>query len=284
MCRSCQEGGRRCPVTPMTLANGRNASNRYYKRGKARLLVAQLSDHGIPAIDDTAMPVTYHANDGKSLDLSEDREIETDPSGVDKPWNALWTAPGRIEPDGGVKTSWSDWSVSQGRDSFDDDLHIVHPQPGAVVVVIDSQEDAEALLERYSFVGRYDERRYDWTAMQRDRIDGVYLSKRAEMGSWAPRDKTPLSRFHGWDVASVAWLSNRHLEVEGRQATVGEYDIKYEAYDGDPDDDDPYQERIVNDERRGEYESPQPPALDRAWERVPKKVRESKAAERGLSA
>lgn len=283
MCRSCAEGGRRCPETEKSREAGKAASTRYYKRGKARLLIAQLSDHGIRAMDDSAIPPTYHVGRaGEPLALDEDREIvHGEYASVDKPSEALWTAPGRVDSDGGVKTAWTDWSAIENGGSGGGDnecIHVVRAQPGAVVVSVEANEDAEALLSKYQTQDKYGRPFHDWAAMKRDGIDGVYLSPKAVPETWA-RGKA-LRQFYGWDASSVAWLSNKNLQSDAEQHPIGHYEVEYETSEDGTED--RYGDATVTDPEMGEYDTPERPSLDGAWDRVPKKVRESKGAEEGL--
>lgn len=261
---------------------GKAASTRYYRRGKARLLIAQLSDHGIRAMDDSALPPTYHVGrSGEPLDLSKDREIiHGEYASVDKPSEALWTAPGRVETNGGVKTSWTDRTAVEtgGGGGSGEEIHVVRAQPGAVIVSVETNKDAEALLAKYEARDKYGKRCYDWAEMKRDGIDGVYLSPKAVTGTWK-RDGA-LRQFYGWDASSVAWLSNQHLESDARRHPIGQYEIERETSEDDPEGE--FGDATVKDPRMGKYDTPARPALDGAWDRVPKKVRESKGAEAGL--
>lgn len=280
MCRSCADGGRRCPLTDDSREAGKAAATRYYRRGKARLLIAQLSDHGIRAMDDTSMPPTYHvARSGKDLDLDDGREVGLSTiARPDKPTGALWTAPGRIDKDGAVKSAWTDYDAQEGGSKRPaKEMHVVRTQPGAVVVSIDSPEDAQALMDRYETRDTAGSRSFDWVAMKRDGIDGVYASPDAVQGNLNHKDQA-FANFYGWDASSVAWLSNDNISVDEGKAQGGTYTVTYP----DTEDDDHQERPDISDEGMGEYVTPKHPDLNGAWDRVPKKVRESKVAEGGL--
>lgn len=264
-------------MTETSREAGKAAATRYYKRGKARLLIAQLADHGIRALDDSSMPATYHAaRAGRPLDLDEGGEIKgAKHARPDKPQGSLWTAPGRTDPDGSVKSSWTDYDAVEGGSRRPaKSLYVVRPQPGAVIVSIETPEDAEALMGRYEAQDSVGHKAFDWVAMKRDGIDGVYVSPDAVQGN-LQHQGTAFENLYAWDASSVAWLSNSNLSVDERQVEGGTYTVTH-------DDNDPMESRRASDERMGEYETPQRPELDGAWDRVPKKVRESKAAETGL--
>lgn len=276
MCRACSDpsGGRRCPETPASREANKAAATRYYQRSKARLKIAQLADDGIPAHDDTTMPPTYHlTRSGGGLRLTDGKEIGNSEIALpDKPSGALWAAPGRVEPDGAVKSAWTDFEASQsGSTKPVSGLHVIRPQPGAVIVSIESPEDAEALMRRYPATDKMGQAAFDWAAMSRDGIDGVYAAPSAVQGNSAHRG-TAFGNLYAWDVSSVAWLSNTHLAVDPEPAPCGTYDLA--------ETDDEYENwPQVHDERMGHYDIPARPDTDTAWDRVPKKVRESKAAQ-----
>lgn len=285
MCRACSDpsGGRRCLLSEAAREAGKSAAVRYYKRGKARLLIAQLSDHGIRAMDDTAMVPTYHVpRSGEDLDLDRDPQIGTaDIARPDKPQHALWTSPGRVSRDDGtVKSAWTDYDATEGGSSRPaQEMYVVRPQPGAVVVSIETPEDAQALMDRYETRDSMDNRAFDWTAMKRDRIDGVYASPGAVTGNLHHKGQA-FENLYGWDTSSVAWLSNDHLAVDEQKVKAGEYAVTQPESEDDPDALFSYPE--VSDEKMWQYKTPKRPEVEEAWDRVPKKVRESKEAEKGL--
>lgn len=280
MCRSCAEGGRRCPPTEQSREAGKAASTRYYKRSKARLLIAQLSDHGIRAMDDTAMPPTYHvARSGKPLDLDDGGEVDVAEYALpDKPTGALWTSPGRVEQGGAVKSAWTDYDAREsGSARPAESLHVVRAQPGAVIVSIETPEDAQALMDRYETQDQRGEKAFDWVAMKRDGIDGVYVSPSAVQGN-SGHLGTAFGNLYGWDASSVAWLSNDNISVGDSAVEGGTYTVTVQEPEGDVDEG--RMEWVeVSDDRMGQYDTPRRPGLDGAWDRVPKKVRESKAAQ-----
>lgn len=280
MCRACSDpsGGRRCPQTESAREAGKAASTRYYKRGKARLLIAQLADLGIRATDDSGMPPTYHlAHSGETVDLEEEHgDIQNWAIGSGgipgKPSGALWSSPGRVDDSGNVKTAWTDWSARQGYADENGDggrevkgaLTRLQAQPGAVVAVISTPDDAVRLSERYGLEEDNGEKHLDWVAMRRDGIDGVHVTESLAHESKKVAPSHPASQFSGWDAGSTAWLSTERLEASG-EGSPGVYDDDDDGAQGDS------------------YKEPNTPQIEGAWDRVPKKVRESKAAERGLA-
>lgn len=279
MCRSCSDpsGGRRCLLTDESREKIKAASTRYYRRGKARLLIAQLSDHGIRAMDDSAMPPTYHvARSGKELDLTHEAEIgNAMTTRPDKPTGALWAAPGRVEKSGTVKSAWTDYDARMsGSTRPAKQMYVLRPQPGAVIVSIETPEDAEALLNRYESQDILGNRSFDWAAMQRDGIDGVYASPGAVTGNLNHPDKA-FGNLYAWDASSVAWLSNKNLAADTDTAPAGTYTATLaKDHEGNPQE-----SPQITDEHMGKYDTPGRPTLKGTWDRVPKKILESKTAE-----
>lgn len=281
MCRACSDssGGRRCAPTPAAREQGKAAASRYYRRGKARLKIAQLADDGIRAMDDAAMPPTYHVDRaGQGFDLDRDADIGNAVyAHPDKPRGALWTAPGRVAADGTVKSAWTDYDARMSGSSRPaKHLHVLRAQPGAVIVSIHTPEDAEALMARYEARDKMGTRAFDWAAMKRDGIDGVYASSGAVSGN-LPHSGKAFGNLYGWDASSVAWLSNKHLAADRELAVAGTYTVTVQ------DEDDPYAQPDVSDDGMWTYDAPARPALEGAWDRVPQKIRDSKAATRPLA-
>lgn len=279
MCRSCSDpsGGRRCLLTDESREKIKAASTRYYRRGKARLLIAQLSDHGIRAMDDSAMPPTYHVvRSGQELDLTHEAEIGNAVTNrPDKPTGALWAAPGRVEKAGTVKSAWTDYDARMsGSTRPAKQMHVIRPQPGAVIVSIETPEDAEALLTRYESQDILGNRSFDWAAMQRDGIDGVYASPGAVTGNLHHTDEA-FGNLYAWDTSSVAWLSNKNLATDTDTAPAGTYTATFaKDHDGNPQE-----SPQITDDQMGQYDTPARPTLKGTWDRVPKKILESKTAE-----
>lgn len=232
MCRSCDEGGRRCPKTPATKAAERAASKRYYQRSKARAQIADLAAHGIPAMDDLDCPTTYHL--GEDLDLSAPPDRED--SGMNKP-PGLWASPGR-EGGGGVMTDWSDRSVIEsGSAPRGQRLFSITPQPGAVVIRLDSAEDIAAFGRAFDFSGEsHAEKLEAWRRVSASGVDGVMLTSRGVSAAKGLRYGTSREEdrqawlagdtLENWDTSSVVWLRNDHLEAgEAQQGTYPAHEI-----------------------------------------------------------
>lgn len=260
MCRAStdQGGKRRCDRTAATCAHERAASARYYQRGKARRKIAELADAGIPAVGDEDMPTTYHQHTpGQPVTLDSARKL-TNPgrsTPPDKPEGALWASPGRGDADGSVKTAWTDWAA---RENFGEggQLAELAPQPGAVVVTVQSRADAEALMGKYN-TDRDGTRSFDWEAMKADGIDGVHVSDRMAdvyASSTSERDGAA-GNLEGWSAGSVAWLSSERLDV-GESHQPGTYTPGKEDSEGSQ-----------------AYLEPDRPDTEGAWDRVPKRFR-----------
>lgn len=249
MCRGKDHGGRRCPVTARVKNANREAANRYYARGKARLRIAELSNFGVPAIGDEQIPDSFHIGtvDRETLDVSAGNADD----GVDKPSGAFWTAPGRESDDGTVKTAWTDFHAEQGQPSFVDAVS-VSPNPGSVVISITTPEQEKAVLDCYG-IDTERGRRLDWEAMTKDGVDGFYVdTKMANRG--------PGTAFYGWDIASIAWLQKDAVAI-GDKVDLGKYE--YEA------DEHSFYPELVYKDGHGTYNEPEAPDMDKAWDKVP---------------
>lgn len=285
VCRSCAEGGRRCPRDAATRTAERKASSRYYQRGRARKKIAELADAGIPAIGDEDMPTTYHKyGEGRAPDLGNPHRLYNQEGGVsDKPGGALWASPGRVSDDGSVKTGWTDWAARElygGFSESDGGMVEVKPTPGAVVVCVNEPEDWENLVARYPRDSDDPDTapELDWTAARADGIDGVYVDRK--MATIGSRYEThgpnahPVSRLYGWDVAQVGWLSTEKIEV-GESVTPGTY--RHETPEDDEDDNPNVWNDLVREDDFDTYVEPERPDMDKAWGRVPKRFQPTTA-------
>lgn len=243
MCRSCAEGGRRCPRTDRTARRERAASRRYYQRGQARRRIAELGDVGIPAVTDLDLPATFHTPQGDSWELDHDQQVENPTTSTEGPQGALWTAPGRQNTGtrGPQKTAWTDWTHQHDPDTVPGSVTRIEPQPGTVVVCLDTPDDAENLRAQY---GRGDG--FDWDAMRRDGIDGVYVS---DTLARHPHDQTGL---HGWTTAAVAWLATNQLK------TTSTHTVDY----------------TDEDDTVGRYRTPRMTDPAKVWDKVPSRFRD----------
>lgn len=275
MCRSCSDGGRRCPGSEASKEQGRAAANRYYQRAKARRKIAELADAGIPALGDDDMPTTFHQHAPDQPVVVDDSRTLTNPDRAipDKPSGALWSSPGRIDADGNTKTAWTDWAAQEDYGKGGQ-LAEISARPGAVIVTIDSPSDAEALMGKYGTQDVDGKRSFDWVAMREDGIDGVHVSDAVARGqAYVGRgDGTAVSNLHGWSAGSVAWLSSDRLEV-GESRAPGTYTY------AEGEDDDPSTYRSVEpEEGEGRYDEPPRPDTESAWERVPNRFKQDREA------
>lgn len=270
MCRSCAEGGRRCPTTQRTLRNGRAAASRYYQRGKARRKIAELADAGIPAVGDQQMPAGYHqlAND-QPLDLSgANRELKNSRSILpDKPEGAVWTSPGRANSDGTINTAWADWSARNDYDNGNGSFAEIQPQPGSVIVLVETPQDAQNLMDTYGSTSPDGVQSFDWQGMRNDGIDAVHVNEDMASGGAAyareGEDAHAAANFDDWDTSSTVWLSTD-------RCAVGEsYEAETSAAERQQED----SETEGHTDEGGPYNEPARPDMETAWDRVPNRFK-----------
>lgn len=233
MCRSAEEcpGGRRCPRNENAKVKERERAKRYYQRAKARVAIARLHGLGLQAMDDLDCPTTYHL--GRNLDLTAPDPIEG--KGIGKP-PGLWTAPGGPDERGDIRTTWTDRSAREGTANTQESLWAVSPQPGAVVLRIDSAADLEALeAAAPGFLG-WDKTK-GWDEIRALGVSGVLLTSRGHTSAYVRYYKdgrgpgyAAADALTSWDVGSAVWFNNEHISAE--PATKARYE---EDDDLDPD-------------------------------------------------
>lgn len=253
----------------------RDASARYYKRGKARRKIAQLADEGIPAVGDDDLPAMYHQyGDGKEVTLDGPQREIINPhlANIDKPHGALWSSPGRTDATGSIRTAWTDHNATEGNQPTGT-LAELKAKPGAVVVTLSTPEEAEALMGRYGTSDEMGKRGFDWEAMREDGIDGVHVTsglisqgKGFSYGD-GPGESAAAANFDTWDASSTAWLSTTNLEVAAHHQP-GEYNFK-----DDPDADSYSFPDLQPDDGFGHYDEPARPDMAAAWQKAPSRFR-----------
>lgn len=227
MCRSMECGGRRCSKNEQTKANERAAAKRYYARKKARAKIADVAIDGLLAVGDQDMPHTYHW--GPKPDLSTFHEVKDPESHIIlKPEGALWSAPGNVDADGTVKSEWTDWMVNEGYNFTGpntigpttpdvDVLHVLTPQPGAVIIRVETAEHLHALARRYPTSALTHDgpgpHPFSWEAIREDGIDAVFLTSNGLDAASSDAKFEVLA--DSWGVSSVAWLRGTCLKVDG---------------------------------------------------------------------
>lgn len=171
MCRDKNHGGRRCPLSGHAVQANRDAQKRLYLRRKARSRADALAGDGILALDDLAVPTTYHYGD--RIDLSRFGGITDDPSSTNsKPGGALWSSPGAVLGDG-VVTPWVDEARWAGLPP--DVGRQVRPEPGQVLRVDGERDPVEVLGYSPLYDGEYHQVTYltvDGDQCDLDFLDG----------------------------------------------------------------------------------------------------------------
>lgn len=189
----------------------RERARRYYQRAKARIVIAALRDLGLQGMDDLDTPTTYHL--GRTLDL--DTPPVSEGTGNAKP-PGLWSAPGGPDPDGRIRTTWSDWSASNGTANIPtEQLWAITPKPGSVLLRIDTTDDLTA-LERAAPLFTSDTPRAGWEELKALGVTGVFLTEQGHHAAYrhyyGTTADTPghavANDLAIWDVGSAVWFDN----------------------------------------------------------------------------
>lgn len=230
------------------------ASEANLQRAQAHVLIAGLAELDIPAMDDVDCPLTFHIGDHLDLDQKAPDRGGWKPTG-------LWTAPGRGAGGGSVKTGWMDWDVeyvSGDGDPGGRTVFAIVPEPGAVVVRLDSEADVAAFGRAFpGFLGEHStdaEAAASWSKVRQAGISGIMVTgdglagaKRivADGRSFRPQDEIVAdsaaafaATLGQWDVSSCCWMDNAAIRVEGT-AQPGRYAPAADD-GGDPWDEDGY--------------------------------------------
>lgn len=242
MCRSCADGGRRCPPTPATKTANREAARRYYTRTKARAIVTELQANGVTAGVDLDVPPTWRASEFNNADHITGHTIEDESSPM-KPLHALWSAHAtHIGDDGSVRTSWDDFNDRNEYTSVPHRYQII-PKPNTVAVFVRNRADMEALARQFPLPQEkyhsYSARRSGYVSFEAMRAAGVTAVVYEAVFS---RYSDPVEGgWNSWDVDSVAWLDHDAYTHDTTPAPLAP------APSSTEDEDDP----LTNDNRAG---------------------------------
>jgi hypothetical protein len=215
MCRSCADGGRRCPASA-------RATARHNGRRRAFRLIHRLSAAGIGAGLAAEMPTEYWWDAGEKyrLEPARARAIRDPQRDLWKPEGGLWSAPrlGRVPVSPaaeGFHTTWTDFEACD--EAGTGTLTELEPADTAVVVRLTTPADVQCACARWPHAIEVDAAigyprivtGFSFEAMRTEGVDAVHVDGSA-LG-------TPL--LFGWDVESSVWL-NPGKAAAGRRIPV----------------------------------------------------------------
>lgn len=226
----CRKEGRRCPshTQPEAIEERNEVRREQYAAKVLRDKTAEfLAESGVKFVrGDAVKDIYFQGKDDFDLDKFEPVEDQfQDPYLAEvmpnhfwsKPQGGgLWTAPG-INEDGKVKTAWTDWSVENDFHVNNNPVTPIKVRKQAVVVVIDSEEDIQALCKAYPHGSSF-----SFEAMSKAGIDGLRLSSKGHNESRKYNTDSKIHNFSIWDIDSTVWLNKDNLRA-GKPLPQGEY-------------------------------------------------------------
>jgi hypothetical protein len=226
----CRKAGRRCPShTDEQAIEERNETRREQYASKVlRDKTAEfLSESSVKFVRGDEVKNAYFQGK-EDFDLEKFEAIK-DPAHVDtiaevlphyfwsKPEEGgLWTSPG-VNEDGKVKTAWTDWSVENSFNVNKNPVTPIRVRKQAVIVVIDNEEDLDALCKAYP-----NKTGFSFEAMANAGIDGLRLSEAGHRASKNYRAQGRMQNFSIWDLDSTVWLNKENLSA-GKPVEQGGY-------------------------------------------------------------
>lgn len=219
MCRSCGDGGRRCPGRSAQRAHAAHNGRRRAWRSLQRLEAG-----GITAGRGPELGPVYWSDGGSGARLARSklRPVQDPDSVLWKPTGGLWTAPPlpdaeppAVAPVTGFHTTWTDWRAREYEDGGTGALTAVHPSASSVVVHVTTAADLEAIRQRWPLrvetaVETIDG--FSFEAMCRDGVDALRVDPAAS--------SPPIGDLlYGWDVDTVFWLNPAKVTL-GRRVSV----------------------------------------------------------------
>ena len=138
----------------------------------------------------------------------------TPPPGHNKPVASLWTSTG-YKKQNGWTSDWVKWSLNSHPDWVADMGYLYKVKPGALILELDHERDAEDIMQAFIDLGRvtvdddfYSHRmitsKFPWNEIAKH-FDAVHHTS-----PWYRDDF-----MYGWDVESTAWLSTDFLQLIG---------------------------------------------------------------------
>lgn len=166
----------------------------------------------------------------------------------------LWTAPGEKE-DGKVKTAWTNWSRAENFHITNNPVTPIRVKKQAVVVVIDNNEDLEALCKTFP-----KGKGFSYEAMAEAGIDGVRLSDAGHMASKNYNSGKKIQNFSIWDMDSTVWINKENLS-SGKPVPQGDYpapaeDEHYSPWDDEAEDTESWEDLTAQLEKSSQESVP----------------------------
>lgn len=240
----CRKAGRRCPShTNEEAIEARNEERREQYAAKVlRDKTAEfLKASGVNFYrGDSVKDAYFHGQE--AFDMTKFEAVVDQPHyepvisnfWFSKPANGgLWTAPGEVSEDG-VKTAWTVWSRENDFRVSDSAVNPIRIRKQAVIVVIDKEEDVEALCKAFPAKGMG----FSYEAMAEAGIDGVRLTQNGSNKSKS-FGEGKLKSFSMWDIDSTVWIRNDNLSA-GKPVKQSKWTPVYADLYEDDDEDDSY--------------------------------------------
>lgn len=140
----------------------------------------------------------------------------------------LWTAPGSLDSDGGVKTAWTDWSHEESYSVKDTPISPLVVKKHAVVIQINSEQDLEALCKTFPRPGGG----FSYESLASVGVDGVRLTQSGLRVAKGAGPDDALHNFSNWDIDSTVWLSKDSISTT-KPVKKGMYEEKEHDEDDD---------------------------------------------------
>jgi len=153
------------------------------------------------------------------------------PPGNNKPTVAsLWTSSAIKGADGAYTSDWARWTKSEQPDWFSDKGYLYKVKPGALILELNSEHDAERIYRAFENLGRASpidrserysrlSRAFPWDQIAKH-FDGVWHGGYRSDGYF----------MYGWDVESTAWFDTSFLILVGQVPVVGYKDDDEDDY------------------------------------------------------
>ena len=143
------------------------------------------------------------------------------PPGNSKPKASLWTSTAREGPNA-WSSEWARWTWSNQSKWFSETGYLYKVKPGALVLELNSDHDAEMVYDAFTDLGRAKERdvdSYEKWELHREFPWGE-ISKHFDAVWHGGYGRDGDDFMYGWDVESTAWFDTSFLVLVGEVPVV----------------------------------------------------------------
>lgn len=168
----------------------------------------------MPDLNTTVLPDGEY---GRQLYIGMERpayadfqSIENRPTTMQKPLGGLWTSTWVGRPE---MSAWVQWAAKEQFYTGGEEGWVIGPTPGTELVVVDSEDDYDALVDEYPMRSDTGSTKLDFEDIGYD-YDGMWLTAEGQRVTRFYPGARNVENLYGWDTESTVWFDWRVGGVE----------------------------------------------------------------------